>query len=446
MKYWLTVSFLLFSIPFLSAQKIARTAAIEDLTFLNQAVVNGHPVNYNPNHQKVTLLPLLQKLNATETDSLTPAEFRLWLNEAIFRIGCVHTRISKIPTKGNQTGMVFFPTSVFIRNGTLVDTLNREIQSINGIPAQQLVDELGYLYASDGATRALSTAVFNRNSSLLLSKYLNYPSQYAIRLDTTSLVLKAVNSPHAAPVASNQYTDTVLFSNASNVFYQTPTVPVLKLTHFSKQDGALFKQAFGYLERNQSKNLILDLRGNLGGNRKSAVLLTQYLLKNAFRYSILQPTLATRQYLNSRGQLYFFLSRLKYNVGHIFLGKKTALGRAFVYRYKPRKNPFQGQIYVLTDGYTASASTMVTSWLKQHSSAFFVGQQSAGGYNGNNGGSFLLMTLPNSKYEISMPAYRLMLDPQSDQAQGIIPDEIIEPAFYEDNTLHRTIGLIQSKR
>ncbi len=75
-------------------------------------------------------------------------------------------------------------------------------------------------------------------------------------------------------------------------------------------------------------------------------------------------------------------------------GKADGVGTIICYRYKPKKDRFDGQIYVLTDGYTASASTMVTSWLKQHSKALFIGQQPGGGYNGNNGG-FAEVTLPN---------------------------------------------------
>lgn len=445
MKFVVTLSFVLLLPPGLWAQKIARTKALQDLTFLNQAVVNGHPVNYNPARRPVTLLPLIQKLNAAHQDSLTPTEFRLLLNEAIFTIGCVHTRIASSPPTARKLDPVFLPTAVFIRNGTLVDTLNRQIQSINGVAAQQLVKQFSCGYASDGTTTALATAVFNKNSCRLVSQYLNYPAQYTIRLDTTSLLLNAGKSIPTQPVAPSPDEATVLVKNADNVFYRTPTVPVLKLTQFAKTDRALLKQTFRYLARAQARNLILDLRGNLGGHRNTAVLLTQHLLNKSFSYIMLQPRLATRQYVTSQGKLYLFLAKLKYNVGNCFLGRQTALGRAFVYHYKPKKNHFEGQVYVLTDGYTASASTMVTSWLKQHSSALFIGQQSGGGYNGNNGGSFPRVKLPDTQYEIIFPAYRLLLDSHSGQFQGIIPDVVVEPSLYQDNTLRQTIALIGSK-
>ena len=151
-------------------------------------------------------------------------------------------------------------------------------------------------------------------------------------------------------------------------------------------------------------------------------------MSKPFGYSILQPKLKIKKYLNGKDKFFLGLSKLKYNVGGIFRNKRTDLGREFVYNYKPIENNFNGKIIVLliTDGYTASASTMVCSWLKQHADAKFFGQQTSGGYNGNNGGAFPVLTLPNLKYQTVFPAYRLILDKNSDQNSGIVPDVIIE--------------------
>lgn len=446
MKFLVSSVFLLVSIPLAWAQQIARTKAIDDLTFLNETVVNGHPVNYNPARPVVTLLPVIKALSASRQDSLTPTEFRQLLNDAIFTIGCVHTRIRNSPLSVAKTAESFFPGSVVIRHGKLVDSLNREIIAINGIAAQQLVTQINHAYASDGATTALATAVFARNGSSLLAHYLNYPAHYTLRLDTTSLLFNATKTRPAQSVAPIRYESTLLDSSGANLFYAAANVPVLKLTTFNKRDMAFFNRTFRYLKTAAFRHLVLDLRGNLGGHRNSAVVLTQHLLGKTFSYSIVQPKLAIRHYLNSRGRFNLFLSRLKYNVGSCLRGRQTALGRSFVYRYKPKKDRFDGQVYVLTDGYTASASTMVTSWLKQHSKALFIGQQSGGGYNGNNGGSFAEITLPNTRYTIVFPVYRLVLDAQSTQTQGILPDIPIEPALHEDNTLSQTITLIESSQ
>ena len=65
---------------------------------------------------------------------------------------------------------------------------------------------------------------------------------------------------------------------------------------------------------------------------------------------------------------------------------------------------------------------MLTSWLKQHGNTTFVGERAGGGYNGNNGGSFPILNLPVLKVKINFPAYRLILDPASDNRKGVIPN------------------------
>lgn len=443
MKQILVIIYLLSTGVQLYAQKIAKTSAIEDFFFINNAVTYGHPVNYNPRNTKVKLDEVVRKLQSIEKDSLDLAEFRLLLNEAIFNIGCVHTRISKGITNKTSIENLYFPSLVMLKSSKLVDSLNNEIFSINGISSKIIVAHIEHFYASDGGTNALSTRAFNINSCLLISKYFNFAKEYTIKYGIQTVVLKAIKElPEAKKFKFNEI---VIFKNSDNLFYLKDSIAVLKISSFYKSDKAFYKKSFEYLQKNNQQNLIIDLRGNLGGKRKSAVLLTKNIIPNTFNYSILQPKLSTKKYLNGKGKFFLFLSKLKYNIGNIFKGKQTELGKEFVYNFKPIQNNFKGQIFVITDGYTASASTMVTSWLKQHTKATFIGQQSAGGYNGNNGGSFPAITLPNSKYQITFPAYRLILDKNSNQKEGIIPDLIIEPILDSDNVLIQALQLINSK-
>ena len=111
-----------------------------------------------------------------------------------------------------------------------------------------------------------------------------------------------------------------------------------------------------------------------------------------------------------------------------------------MFRYQPEKNINKGKIFVITDGFTASASTMLSSWLKQHGNTTFVGEQAGGGYNGNNGGSFPVLTLPVSKVEINLPAYRLILDPASDNKKGIIPN-VQPPVTIQDIIQKRDVEM-----
>ena len=426
------------------SQQIVKEKAIQDFVFLNEAITNGHPINYDPSTPKVTINEVVERVKNIEKDSLTNREFRFLLHEAIYKIGCIHTRIAKTEEKAIKKDL-FFPTLLFIKDGNLIDTLDTKINSINGISTSTLVKDIEFLYASDGQTNALSIDFFNKNSVAILLKYFNFPAEYIITSEIQNYLLKAIDTIPAYKAKSNIERRNVIVEKGTTVFYTMNSTPVLKLVSFNKKDRKLIKKSFFYLEKNDKQNLVLDLRGNLGGNRKATVLLTSYLVQKPFSYSILQPNLTTKKYLNSKGKFYLFLFKLKYNVGNVFKGKKTELGREFAFTFKPKKdnkNNFKGSIFVLIDGYTASASTMLTSWLKQYTTVTFIGKQSGGGYNGNNGGSFPLITLPNTKYQITFPAYRLILDKNSTQKEGIIPDVITEPILKGNTILEQTIQLI----
>ena len=315
MKQILLLLCLLFTSGILTAQKITKANAIEDLIFLNNAVTYGHPVNYNPSKRKVTLDKLVEKLQKIEKDSLDYSEFRLWLNEAIYTIGCVHTRISTGLTSEKTIKNRYFPSLLLVKRDQLVDTLSNRISSINGISSKTIISDIEHFYASDGATNALSTEAFNRNSSLIISKYFNFPKDYTVKNQNQTIVLQAIKElPKSKELHFNE---NEIFKNNTNLFYVKDGIAIIKITAFYKTDKSFYKKTFDYLKKNNVSNLIIDLRGNLGGNREAAVSLTKDLVQNSFSYSILQPKLETKKYLNGNGKFYLFLSKLKYHVGTV---------------------------------------------------------------------------------------------------------------------------------
>src|SRR6266513_4905863 len=71
----------------------------------------------------------------------------------------------------------------------------------------------------------------------------------------------------------------------------------------------------------------------------------------------------------------------------------------------PGKYPFLGNVFVLIDGGTFSTAAdfcAVTHHLKR---ATFIGEETGGGYYGNNSGMQTIVTLPNSKMRIRVPMY-----------------------------------------
>lgn len=383
----------------LFSQILSKKSLIKDLNFLNEAAINGHPINFN-SENITNINEVINKANQISNDSLSCFDYSLWIEKALFYIGCVHTSVQKNPLQLNQQKQFHIPLTALIRNDKLFITSCSDnllqgnlVETINGCNVLDIINTYKEYKASDGVTDAFSKAYFLFNSSKLISNYFNNPNKYHLQTSTSTFELQAISKDYE--LKNNEEKINTIYTNGINNFYIKDNVAVLKISKFYKNDKKFLKKSFRLIENLKCYNLILDLRFNTGGNRKSAIELTKYLVDTTFGYSILQPKLKLKKYLNPKGKWYLFLSKLKYNIGAVLKGRKTLLGKEFKFVYDPKKtNNYKGKIFVITDGFTASASTMVTSWLKQFSDAIFIGSQASGGYNGNNGGSFPLITLP----------------------------------------------------
>lgn len=422
-------------LPFVAfSQQIARKDVLTDLRYLNEAVINGHPVNYK-HAGRYTISGIIDEVEKGTSDSISVFEYRFLLGAALQQIGCVHTSVKSNPLLQDITPVGIFPLQIAVIDNKLVltqqagDSLKHlqgvAVLQINGQPAAEILSTLLRYSASDGGGTAFASAHINLMLPVLIGFYFHYPEVYQISM-ANGLIEEypAIKNLPAIPVDTHE----VLFQNGKNSFSTAGKTGILELNEFVKSDKQFFRKVFAYIEQENLTGLVLDLRGNTGGNRKSSVELTRYLVDTNFSYAILKPKLQTRKYLDRHGKLLYFMGRIKYGGSHLFTTKRTELGKLYRYAYQPKsaEERYNGKLIVLTDGLTASAATMTTSWLKQHSNAVFVGTQAGGGYNGNNGGSFPMITLPYSGIRIKFPAYRLILDPHSDNMRGLVPDFTVE--------------------
>jgi C-terminal processing protease CtpA/Prc len=94
----------------------------------------------------------------------------------------------------------------------------------------------------------------------------------------------------------------------------------------------------------------------------------------------------------------------------------------------PGKYPFLGKVFVLIDGGTFSTAAdfcAVTHHLKR---AMFIGEETGGGYYGNNSGMQTVLTLPNSKIRVRIPMYEYWnaVPGYDGTRRGTRPDRAVE--------------------
>lgn len=208
---------------------------------------------------------------------------------------------------------------------------------------------------------------------------------------------------------------------------------IITLNTFS--NGGLrkfYRQSFRYIKKTGIKNVILDLRSNGGGRINLSTLLTRYVTRVPFKVSDTSFAIAKSLRPYSR----YIKNGFTNNLGLLFLTRKNKDGLYHFGHwerkiYKPKRvNHFSGDLYVLINGSTFSASTIFCNAIKRQSGIILAGEEAGGGWYGNNGILIPDITLPNTQLRVRLPLFRLVQyrHVQKD-GHGVQPDIYIGTSY-----------------
>ena len=192
------------------------------------------------------------------------------------------------------------------------------------------------------------------------------------------------------------------------------------------------------LEKKGYKNLIIDLRGNPGGNPDVEYKLVDALMD--------EPIKREGGYMKVNMQT-IKSPTLNYPSGTVmFEDYKEIPGRKGFYKISdPDENTpsdtikalYTGRVYVLINANSASASTEFAGIMKRNARGYVIGRETKTAYHTMNALKFAEIGLPNSHFKCHIPMVRIVSDEFVSEdfpyGRGVIPHLTI-PFTYEEMT------------
>ncbi|HAD97043.1 MAG TPA: peptidase [Cryomorphaceae bacterium] len=367
---------------------------------------------------------------------------------------------------------IFFPIPLTYLEGKIYTNLEyggvragSEIVSVNAIQANKFANSIARYVSTDGLN---TTGKYKKIETDWLPFYvylaLEAQSQFTITYKTgNSNVLKKVTVP--ATTYNEFYTDYAkryskelelkMERDYSYAFLDILNTGLLEVhtfamggpeTHGHHKYAVFLDSVFSMLQTQKVERLIVDVRGNGGGNDPNDLLLYSYLTQREFRenttaYTLFQEIPFQEYYVYD--DVEELTSDLK-REHSILKGGKYYQNDTFNEIWKPQAKAFQGTIVLLIDPYVASAGSLFASLVKSDENTIVIGEETLGGYYGHTGHIPVTYELPNSKLRLTFSIVDLEQDvrklPDQKFGDGVKPDfEVLQS--HEDFIKHRDTQL-----
>ncbi len=398
-----------------------------DIRFLKQKLEANHPNLYLYTGKK-TIDSIFDSLANSINEPISGLEFykHITIISSVIKDG--HTIIlpgSHITAFHNESSS-FLPFKLRVINNRLFVEMvltgdntiaeGAEIMKLNAVDAKTIIQQLTQRQVRDGYNETYPLWIIDNYFREYYSYIFGHPSRFLIDYEINNTVQSATIA--ALPKDSINYFRQLKYPNKTGIkkpnegitFTENPGNNVAFLTikdfhkdvlkkEYRQNFKTEIKHAFELLNKSKIQNLVLDLRNNQGGEIEYGVYLLSFLLQEDF-------SVVDQYYKLSAGSEYQ-LSKTN--------GEESGI-------HKPGDVNFKGQLYVLINGGSFSNSGIVSTALRQHNRAIFVGNET-GGNNKVLAGYTEDFTLPNTKTYVEIPTRQFMLsEALSLTGHGTMPD------------------------
>ncbi len=389
-------------------------------------------------------------------DSMTEQQFG-WkvIAPLTDKIHCGHTSFAMSKAYNNWANNKRFPSfPLFMKiwNDTMAVTINLNrrdsvlkggtlVTSINGLNNAAITQTLFDYMTEDGNANNVNYIRLSSNFPYYHRNVFGTSKEYAVKYIDSAGVEKTINLPvfnlsadstrrirQVAPVRRDKKeTRQQRLQNSRSMTVDTANnTAIITLNTFSSGHlRKFFRQSFRYIKKTGITNVVLDIRSNGGGRINLSTLLTRYVTRAPFK--VADTSFAITKSL--RPYTKYIKGGFVNNLGLLFLTKKNPDGLYHFGHwerrlYKPKNNNhFSGNLYVLINGSTFSASAIFCNAIKGQPGVTLAGEEAGGGWYGNNGILIPDITLPNTHLRVRLPLFRLVqYNHVQKDGRGVPPD------------------------
>lgn len=443
--------------------KLSAEALIDDLNILQRNLKQVHTGLYLYTNE-VELDQWFMKTKESITDSMTSLSFFHLIAPINSLIKNGHTAI--LPDRDNYTNTKVFPLDLYLHDNnfyirasidsTYEHLMGSKIESINGKSIHTTFDEMLEGCWRDGYNLGLPNAYL---SYFFSERYLGHEGSFEtfkIRLTTgKEYTLKAMDHTYYTQSRTPGFPRTsssFRMLNDTIGYFDFKSFESSELRKSTGNFNRFLKEMFLELNTKETEHLIIDLRFNPGGNEKPAAKVISYLHDQTF--IIEQDTkmrsrkISDHKYYHREGVFWFN------HFSWLFTKKRgpndyKTLFEEGLKEYKPKKNVYQGQIYILTNSLSFSMAGEFASFMHEYTPAIFIGEETGGNQYKNVSGQSYTLTLPHSKNLAILPniLYTMNVSKEKDNGHGVQPHHEVKNTIEDvlsgqDRVLLYTLDLI----
>lgn len=430
----------------------------KDFSILREIYEKSHPGIYWYT-AKDSMDFFFDKDYAAIKDSMTEPQFKNLLSQTIQHLQCGHSS-TKYSRKYDfylfNSRLPQFPLQLKVLNDSLINLFNAHrkdslfyrgavIKSIDGFTAKQIIDTLCTTISTDGRSMNFKYQQITNNFPYYYATVFGTKKEYQLTyinkegIEATTRL--KVYDPKEDSTRRNQITPLEektrrqirkekqqrTFSVAVDTIN---SLALLNVNNFSSSLKKRFiRRTFKQIKKLGIQNIALDMRLNGGGLINKSIYLAKYLKAEPFKF--MDSVVAVKKKLMHPE---YIRQRFIYNLGLWWVAKKSNDGNYHFRFYEKHlyelkeQNHFNGKIFLVTGGNTFSAASLFVASLKGQPNVTVVGEETGGGFYGNNGVFIPDIILPNTHIRVRLPLFRIVNDKSfAKDGHGVIPDISVVP-------------------